>query len=400
MIVLQKIGHQFEGHHDNLFVVFDEKQGDGEDDALFPNAEELENDIKNATDRGSKNDANKNEIDATCTLIEICTILADELFAEKERIKKDLSPIFDYNYNRIYHLSKIRDDLYDELLSETPKCLRKELYEIMTKVRGYNINTLPFYDYNSNFNKKRRKSAVKKMKVIHIDWTMRTDELMGLLEQDMNLTKGELSADCDLLMNNFYSNLWDWFFITDQFWETLPYYDSFEIVRIRIYELMEECVEKYNINENKTIPTFPELWLKRYDGKLSIEQVLFGGNKKLFSFDGVDWNETTMNKIKLIHEYLNKNYVGKLHLVAEEHCNNNDVWNKYMNDNKIPSHIRFKMNFYSIRGNIQTDDEWLNDYIKSNYPNLPPQHNQTILTPIPIIDDIQCSPITKTECTV
>eukprot|EP01083_Nonionella_stella_P076454 208337_1 len=71
-----------------------------------------------------------------------------------------------------------------------------------------------------------------------------------------------------------------------------------------------------------------------------------------------------------------------------------------MTDNQIPSHIRFKINFYSVRGDMQTDDVWLNEYIKNNYPSFPPQYIQDIAHPVPIIDDIECKSITHNTASI
>eukprot|EP01083_Nonionella_stella_P109957 321316_1 len=78
---------------------------------------------------------------------------------------------------------------------------------------------------------------IVRIRVQDINWTMRTDQVMALLEEDLHLAKGELDEDCALMMNTFYSNLWDWFFISRDFWTSLPYYNAFEIVRIRVQDI-------------------------------------------------------------------------------------------------------------------------------------------------------------------
>eukprot|EP01083_Nonionella_stella_P188595 695489_1 len=400
-ILLRHIDHHFKGQFEGQFVQDDVKQG--EQDALLPNAGEVGHDIQKATARDLKQDEMKQSPwDATLTLKEVCIRLADELFADIDRITNDLRRLFQYKYGRLYHLSMISDEIFYKLLADVPKCLQSELYDIITQVRGYNVHSLPFYRYTVNPSKKRRKSTVKKLKIEDINWTMRTDQVMALLEEDMHLSKGELDEDCELMMNNFYSNLWDWFFIPRDFWTSLPYYNAFEIVRIRVRDIMKECEDKYKINKNKTMPTLPDEWVQKYDPKLSTEQLLCGGNNKQFMFDGLDWSQDTAKHIELIQAYMHKNYIGKLQLICREHAKNNDIWTQYMTDNQIPSHIRFKINFYSVRGDMQTDDIWLNDYIKNHYPSFPPQYVQQIVPPphpIPIIDDIECKSITlNTAC--
>eukprot|EP01083_Nonionella_stella_P107324 310704_1 len=395
-ILLRHIDHQFEGQ-----FAQDDAKRDGERDPLYPDAAAVARDIERATARGLKQDEMKQSPwDATLPLKEVCMRLADELFADIDRITNDLRRLFQYKYGRLYHLSMISDEIFYKLLADVPKCLQTELYDIITQVRGYNVHSLPFYRYNVNPSKKRRKSTVKKPKIEDIDWTMRTDQVMALLEEDMHLSKGELDEDCELMMNNFYSNLWDWFFIPRDFWTSLPYYNAFETVRIRVQDIMKECEVKYKINKDKTMPTLPDEWSHKYDPNLSIQQVLCGGNNKQFMFDGLDWSQHTVKHIELIQAYMHKNYIGKLQFVCQEHAKNNDIWTQYMTDNQIPSHIRFKINFYSVRGDMQTDDIWLNDYIKNHYPSFPPQYVQQIVPPPIIIDDIECKSITHNTASI
>eukprot|EP01084_Bolivina_argentea_P110627 197486_1 len=408
IIVLNKIHHKLANNDENK----QEEQKEGEVDheekedeqsILYPDIQDVKQDIQQITDDGRKRDDEKINIDVTqisnddydidgnTTLIKIRGILALNFFIDEDDMKTYFQVFLDYKYNRMYHLSLMSDNLYKELMVDAPKCLRLELYGLMMKCNDKMAGKTLMFEQKEEF-----------------DWTMTTDKVFKLLENDLNLKQDELKEDCDVLMNNFYSNLWDWFFIPNELWKKLPYFNKYHVVRNRIEELMKLCMEKYNMNKNKTIPTLPELWLNKYNKNLSVEQILFGRNKNEFMFDGLNWNEYTTKNIKLIHEYFNKNYVGKLQFVAREHSKKNNIWTQYMNDNQIPSHIRFKINFYSIKGNIQTNDEWLNKYIKTNYLKLPPQYKQiNIHVPIPVFyvenisackADIRFAKVYKYEC--
>eukprot|EP01084_Bolivina_argentea_P180942 312557_1 len=98
----------------------------------------------------------RSRLPATCTMSEVCTFLAEELIVNEDKISNDLSPIFkSFNYNRLYHLSRINDEFFDEIMCDVPKYLKHELYDMITNVRGCYVNTLPFYNYNVNSNKKK-----------------------------------------------------------------------------------------------------------------------------------------------------------------------------------------------------------------------------------------------------
>eukprot|EP01084_Bolivina_argentea_P052616 96638_1 len=93
------------------------------------------------------NDA-KNHIDGAMTLTDISILLANKLLVDNsDRIKQALQPLFDYKYHRIYHLSTIPDNIYNNLLQNTPKSLTTELYNIIKQIRMYYCNGFTFYKY-------------------------------------------------------------------------------------------------------------------------------------------------------------------------------------------------------------------------------------------------------------
>eukprot|EP01084_Bolivina_argentea_P059447 108566_1 len=302
---------------------------------------------------------------------EIIDMLSDELFIEKEHVIRHLTPFLQYKYKRIYHLSTISKELYDSLLNDTPKCLKRELYCIMQYIQ-HNHPLIQFY------NPKKKKTVTS---FLDIDWTMTTDQVFDVLEHDLNLTQGELSQDVDILMNHFYSNLWDLLFVPDQCWQSMPYYHKYQIVRIRVHDLLKQCQEKYNLNPKMLNPKLPTPWGTQYNGMESVEFILFNSGKKKdkFSLYGTDWSKSTQKAVKCINEYLTKNMVKKIQFLPNEHCKNNDNWTRYMSQYDIPSHIRFKLNFYAIKGQIQTEDQWLHNYVGDCYLNEPPQSTQQVV---------------------
>ena len=371
VLLLQRIGHKLE------------REGDG---ALFPEQGEVLRDFQNATDRGLDEES-ENVLDPSSTMTQICSILGEQLYAETARIREHLSPLLALHHRRLYHLARIRDELFIELLSAVPQCLKDELFDIMSTTRGRSTDALPFYHYPEQ---KRRKSTMNRMKLkrIEMDWTIKTEEAMLILERDMNMEPGTLTPDCNLLMEAFYS-------IPEEGWNSLPNYKRFDIVRVRIKDLMDECAQKYHLNmdDDDCRPRLPEEWLNKYDPESSIEQLFRGGNKKQFTLDGLHWSKETARSIRVIEEYLNQNYVGKLMFIAEEHAQKNKAWTQYLEENAVPSHIRFKINYFSSRGCLQSDDDWLNAYISRNYPKSPPQYQS-------LLDRFQISDITHNSATV
>eukprot|EP01084_Bolivina_argentea_P283301 485138_1 len=152
IILLQKIDHKFEGGNNNQLIHDDGDDNKGEKDPLFSDLDELKYDLQNATERGYNNNKDeKDNIDPTCTLFDLCDLLANSLFTDSDRIRNDLQMFFDYQYKRIYHLSKISADIFNKFVSKKPKCLRLELFNIITQCRQ-KTNLLPFYDYKFHNN--------------------------------------------------------------------------------------------------------------------------------------------------------------------------------------------------------------------------------------------------------
>eukprot|EP01084_Bolivina_argentea_P052618 96644_1 len=127
VILLNKIHHHFkEGEMDEKEYKHNEALY-----ALYPDTDELKKDMQNITDGSSNNNKynkikpidishlanNTYDIEPICTLQKIGTILSHTLFVDEIHIKKYLTQLIDYKYNRIYHLSLISDELYNDFVS-------------------------------------------------------------------------------------------------------------------------------------------------------------------------------------------------------------------------------------------------------------------------------------------
>ena len=152
------------------------------------------------------------------------------------RVREDLSPLFDLHHRRLYHLSLIRDDVFAEALGAAPQCLKDELFDMITATRKHFADALPFYDYPalsaaSSINKRTHTKSSRNSRLdarrIELDWTMRTDRVMDILERDLVMAPGTLAQDCDMLMSAFFSNLWDWFCVSEATWRSLPNLNMF-----------------------------------------------------------------------------------------------------------------------------------------------------------------------------
>eukprot|EP01084_Bolivina_argentea_P238049 399932_1 len=170
------------------------------------------------------------QFDGTTSTDAICFVLAQILLTDDiDYIKQMLSPLFDLKYNRMYHLSTINQNIFNELLINVPSCLRITLWKMIQRIGKEYSNGFPFYN-----DQKRQTSAINSTskRYNNIDTNklklaMKTTDVFSLLEHDMNLSYNELKKDCDILMNKFYCNLWDWFFIPMEIWNECPYYKSY-----------------------------------------------------------------------------------------------------------------------------------------------------------------------------
>eukprot|EP01084_Bolivina_argentea_P089517 161524_1 len=347
---------------------FYQKQQKGE---LFHNADELMNDLNAVTLRDDY------KIDPRATMNDICGILAKKLFMSKENVAENLQPILTYKYRRIYHLSLISDETFDKLLTKAAKPVKDELFNIITFIRQQHIS-LGFC--------RKTKRKKQKRESIQLDFTMTTPEIFSLLEYDLNLDQGALTEDVNILMTSFYANLWDLFFVSNEIWKSLPNYNRYEVLRIRMNHLFTECIKSNNMNGKR--PTLPEHWKQQFDETQNVKQILTASRSKKFHFDKLDWNQSTIKTVNLLIDYLDKNLIKKLKYLPLDHSENNQKWTAYTEENKIPSHIRFKLNFYAINGSIQTDDIWLNEYIRKQYKLQPPQFKQGIF-PMCFIKNVQ-----------
>eukprot|EP01083_Nonionella_stella_P301741 1036881_1 len=200
-------------------------------------------------------------------------------------------------------------------------------------------------------------------------WEKTTDDAFGMLQEDVSL---DLSSECDVLMNDFYSNVWDWQFIPSAILGELVAYHKYEIVRIRMHHMMKLCQYQYG---QQHIPLLPPIWNSKYNSSLSIQQ-LFAmdcdeeSSDSDFHFDGVQWNQITQRQINIVCQYLDANLVRKIQFLPIQHRKEAEKWNQLMQNNKIAPHLRFKINFYAIRGLPNSDDDWINSYIECNF-----QHN-------------------------
>ena len=198
------------------------------------------------------------DIKVRFNMMDIATWFSKELFVDDiERVYAHLSYFVEYGYYNLYHLSFISDEIFNKLLmiTNTPKCLIFELYELLTIIRGKyedplnNIhNILPF---KSN-----------------LYWEKLTIDAFKILQQDINLN---LENECNILMNNFYSNIWDWQFITNDILKKLNAYQRYEIVRIRMQHIIKLCQYQYG---QQNIPLLPPIWNSQYNSNLLLHQIL------------------------------------------------------------------------------------------------------------------------------
>eukprot|EP01084_Bolivina_argentea_P033976 62845_1 len=271
-----------------------------------------------------------------------------------------------YGYNTLYHLSFIPDELYEKLLllTLTPNALKCELMELLTEIRN---------KYNDSMNNISHILPFKQ----NIYWEKKTFDAFKILSEDINLN---LEKECNILMNNFYSNIWDWQFINNNILiNELNGYNKYEIVRIRMQHMIKLCQYQYG---PQNIPILPPIWKSQFNENLIIHKILQcdnGNNQSdCFHFDGLNWNEFTKKKIKIVTKYLDNNFVRKLQFLPIQHRKNNNLWNKLIKNNNISKHLRFKINFYSIKGLPNSDDSWINNYIHKHYKKLLPQFKQSM----------------------
>ena len=88
----------------------------------------------------------------------------------------------------------------------------------------------------------------------------------NLKEQNLNLEN-----ECNILLNNFYSNIWDWQFITNDILKKLNAYQRYEIVRIRMQHIIKLCQYQYG---QQNIPLLPPIWNSQYNSNLLLHQIL------------------------------------------------------------------------------------------------------------------------------
>ena len=319
------------------------------------------------------------EVNVRFNMMDLAKYFSKELFIDDiEKLYQHFSYFVEYGYHNLYHLGFISDEIFNKLLmiTNTPKCLIFELYELLTIIRS---------KYNDSMNNINNILPFQS----NLYWEKLTVDAFKILEKDINLS---LINECNILMNNFYSNIWDWQFITNEILLQLNAYQRYEIVRIRMQHIIKLCQYQYG---QQNIPLLPPIWNSQYNANLLIHRILpqtddekqikqnqqqTYTNYHQFRFDGLDFNENTKSKIKILVQYLDKNFVRKIQFLPIQHRNkkNEKEWTKLFENNNISKHLRFKINFYSIQGLPNSDDIWINNYIQKNYKKILPQFNQSM----------------------
>merc|ERR1711879_294014 len=140
----------------------------------------------------------------------------------------------------------------------------------------------------------------------------------------------DLSRECAILMESFYSNLWDWQFMSDAMLKQLSGFQKYEMVRIRMQHIVKLCQFQYG-QYGSNVPLLPPIWNSQYNKELLVDGVL--GNRipsdvakedddekeKGFTLDGMEWSEWTIRKRDVVHDFLEENYVRILWLLPIEH---------------------------------------------------------------------------------
>ncbi len=153
-----------------------------------------------------------------------------------------------HKYNRLYYLSTANKNEIHQLLTDDPVSLMGILWQMIS--------------YIFIVNEQKRKYIKGKLKL-----TMKTIDLFALLENDMNLKCSELQEDYKILINKFYRNLCEWFFIPSALWYNHPSYKSYEIIRIRTFDL----TNGYSINYQKVC--LAKQRLDKSDDKVTINKM-------------------------------------------------------------------------------------------------------------------------------
>ena len=220
--------------------------------------------------------------------------------------------------------------------------------------------------------------------IFKVESTLTTVEAFDLLSHDLGITSDILYEDCNQLMQNFYSHVWDWSFIPKSIWNQLPYYSKYEIIRIRVNDLMKYSqIKNNNNNDDKKemiyLPLLPMEWINEYHPDLTIEQYLIGkdNNKQRFKWKknqyrlyGVDWNDNTKYQTQAMYKFLDENMVKKIHVLPNQHRNDGKKWDEFVTANMISMHFRFKINYFALKGTPKSDDIWVNQYIQNHFnPN-------------------------------
>ena len=210
-LLLRRVGHSLEAPERGAGTSGEADHGDA--DALFSDKEQLQ--------VVHDDDEKQSVPDPTTPMEQLCELLAGRLWAEPERVRCHLSPLFSLQHRRLCHLALIRADVFAEAMATAPPCLKDALFDIVSATRGRCADPLPFYEYPAESAKKGRKrkkaasaSTASKLRRLELDWTMRTDKAMSVLERDLAMAPGALAADCDVLMAAFHSTLWDWFLLS------------------------------------------------------------------------------------------------------------------------------------------------------------------------------------------
>ena len=210
--------------------------------------------------------------------------------------------------------------------------------------------------------------------------TLSTVDAFDLLAHDLGITSDMLYEDSNQFMQNFYAHIWDWSFVTKSIWNQLPYYSKYEIVRIRIKDLMNYARNNgkpMNIKQEKYLPLLPMEWVDAYHPDMTIEEYLIGKDnnkqrfkwkKNQFHLEGVDWNDNTKHQTQEMVKFLDENMVRKISVLPKQHRNDGEKWDEFMIPNMISPHFRFKINYFALKGVPSSGDIWINQYIK-NYFN-------------------------------
>ena len=180
-----------------------------------------------------------------------------------------------------------------------------------------------------------------------------TPKALNILERDMNLLYNTLFDDCNILMNQYYGTIYDWFFISKDVFNALPYYNTSNLFQIRMRHLMKQAWDNSKKNNNIDINTkypYPPFW-RYYKNDMKIKKMIYGNNE--FHFYGLNWNENTKQGCKKLIQF-NKN--NNIHTIQElkhflDDNNGINLFTQFMDNNQICKQLCFKLILFAYKQN-------------------------------------------------